>query len=396
MNIIILTQHPFPYGLAQTNRLISIARGMVKAKAKVKIICTKPTESPHKIRNKQVQGEFENVRFQYSSNETIRKKNPFYRLFRYYWGIINSLRIIIKENKLNKVDVVFSSYRGLIISLIIYFISRIYNIKLIHERSEYPFLSYSDSLIGKIKLKIYLNFVCNLFDGFVVITNALKNYFKPCVSSKTKFYILPILVEYERFAFNRNSSIEYIAYCGSMQGDKDGVPILIESFGEIANDFPELKLYLIGDTDFNGFTSLKNKVDTLNLSDRVMFTGRIERDKLPEYLYNAKLLVLARPSNKQAEGGFPTKLGEYLATGRPVVVTRVGEIPEYLNDKENAFLVSPNSSKDFAEKINEVLTNMELSEKVGLKGKELANDSFSYKIQGEKLLNWINSEILSN
>ena len=49
------------------------------------------------------------------------------------------------------------------------------------------------------------------------------------------------------------------------------------------------------------------------------------------------MLVLARPDNIQAKGGFPTKLGEYLATGNPVVVTKVGEIPNYLIDGVNAF-----------------------------------------------------------
>ena len=64
---------------------------------------------------------------------------------------------------------------------------------------------------------------------------------------------------------------------------------------------------------------------------------------MPKYLCNAKLLALARPDSIQAQGGFPTKLGEYLATGRPVVVTKVGEIPDYLEDGVNAFLSDINS-----------------------------------------------------
>ena len=54
-------------------------------------------------------------------------------------------------------------------------------------------------------------------------------------------------------------------------------------------------------------------------------------------------MALARPTNKQAEGGFPTKLGEYLATGNTVVVTNVGEIGEFLHDKVNAFVSDPDS-----------------------------------------------------
>jgi len=254
---------------------------------------------------------------------------------------------------------------------------------------------YSNSVFGKLKLKIYLKLVCRLFDGFIVITNALKKYFETNVSTSKKIYILPILVEPERFSIQRNTSIEYIAYCGSMQGEKDGVSILIESFAKIANDFPKLELHLIGETKFNGIELLRNKITELKISQKVKFTGRVERDDLPSHLCNAKILALARPANKQAEGGFPTKLGEYLATGIAVVVTGVGEIPEYLIHNENAYMAIPNNVDDFAEKLKMALLNDDLSERIGRKGKELANTTFNYKEQGEKLVNWLNSEMLN-
>ena len=50
---------------------------------------------------------------------------------------------------------------------------------------------------------------------------------------------------------------------------------------------------------------------------------------------------MARPDSRQARGGFPTKLGEYLATGKPVCVTKVGEITVYLEDNVSAFLAEP-------------------------------------------------------
>ena len=109
-------------------------------------------------------------------------------------------------------------------------------------------------------------------------------------------------------------------------------------------------------------------------------------------LNNAKLLCLARPSSLQSTGGFPTKLGEYLATGHPVVVTSVGEIPNYLN-RENSYIVEPDNNKLFGETINEILTDYDKAVEIGRKGKEVAMQNFNYSVQAVKLHNYFMEEL---
>ena len=99
---------------------------------------------------------------------------------------------------------------------------------------------------------------------------------------------------------------------------------------------------------------LKELCIKLNIMDEVIFTGKIQKDLMPDYLCNANVLCLARPNNIQAQGGFPTKLGKSLATGNPVVVTKVGEIPDYL-DEQSAYLACPGSVDDFANNLKKAL-----------------------------------------
>ena len=68
-------------------------------------------------------------------------------------------------------------------------------------------------------------------------------------------------VEPQRFNIKKSENCDnYIAYCGTMWGNKDGVQILIEAFSRISSDFPNIKLYLIGDTSNEGeFKKLKEK-----------------------------------------------------------------------------------------------------------------------------------------
>jgi glycosyltransferase involved in cell wall biosynthesis len=86
---------------------------------------------------------------------------------------------------------------------------------------------------------------------------------------------------------------------------------------------------------------------------------------------------LDRPQSRQAKYGFPTKLGEYLLTGNPVVVTSVGDIPLFLKDGESAYLVEPDNIEEFAAKLDYVLSHYEESKRVGQNGREVALKHFS-------------------
>lgn len=177
-----------------------------------------------------------------------------------------------------------------------------------------------------------------------------------------------------------------------MWGNKDGIDYLIKAFHKIQEKHKNTKLYLIGDiSDKKQFLSLKSTIENMGLTEKIIFTGKLRRNDMPKYLKNAAALVLSRPTSLLAEGGFPTKLGEYLATGNPVVITKVGDIPRYLKDRENAFLAEPDSVDSFANKLDEVLSDMDFAKIVGEKGKELAYGVFHYKTQAKRIAGFIST-----
>ena len=120
----------------------------------------------------------------------------------------------------------------------------------------------------------------------------------------------------------------------------------------------------------------------------VLFYGRAPREEMPRLLKNAKMLCLARPTTTQALYGFPTKLGEYLATGNPVVVTAVGDIPLYLNDS-NSYIVKPDDNSAFSDRMLEVLSDYGRALKKGSLGKELSLNIFNAEVQSKVLNEWL-------
>jgi glycosyltransferase involved in cell wall biosynthesis len=277
--------------------------------------------------------------------------------------------------------------------LFYFLLSRIFSLSLIQEKSEYPFVLNKISLPGKLYARFYTSCIYKMFDAIIAMTRPLEAYFQLKKRKTAKIIHIPMTVESSRFIKKQGAAPQsgrYIAYCGYLGGNKDGVPILIRAFHIISAKQKDVNLVIIGDSPGTcDLEQLKELAKSLNLQDRVIFTGRISRDEMPAYLCNASALALARPSSLQSEGGFPTKLGEYLSTGNPVVVTRVGEIPSYLKDGYDAFLSDPDSPEAFAEKLDYVLSNSDAARDVGLRGRDTAVRNFDYQVQSGRLAEFL-------
>lgn len=259
-----------------------------------------------------------------------------------------------------------------------------------HERTEYPNLYH-----GYNSLHLY-HYLCKRFNCIFVISDAIKKYFIHKGIDENKIYKYPMLIDPLRFEIcNQNMVVDpYLAYCGYMGGNKDGLLDLIDAYAIFHVKMPKVKLILIGDTkELENFKVLQTKVITLNLDKEIIFTGRIERDQIPSYLCQAAVLVLARPNNYQAKGGFPTKLGEYLATGKPIVITRTGEIESYLENNKDCFFAEPNDPQAFANRLFDVFRNYDFALKVGQEGKMKTYLDFNYKVQTGKLIEFIENVV---
>ena len=130
-------------------------------------------------------------------------------------------------------------------------------------------------------------------------------------------------------------------------------------------------------------------VESLGLKDRIVFTGVVCSQEMPQLLKNAEVLLLARPDGLQAKYGFPTKLGEYLLTENPVVVTKVGDIPKFLKDGESALLAEERNASSFSSKVIWALEHPEESAIIGKEGLRVAIKEFNSKTETAKMVKTI-------
>lgn len=397
MQVIVITSGSYPYGGAATNRHLSYLKGLAKIGANIKLFIINPDKNNQSTLSNKQSGEFEGVDFEYITwNIYHQQKSKVAKLFvkiKAHYLSIKKIKIAISTNKENTKLIILFTNPFEILPYLIY--CKFHNIKIFHERTEYPFIG-KNGFLSKISLKLYLKCIIPKLDGLYVISKSLEKYFSKYVNRNDAILHLPMTVDIERF-INTNKTEskygKYIAYCGSMYTDKDGIPDLIEAFNLFAKENIDTNLLLIGDTsDKNKFKLIRNCINSSPFKDRIFTTGWIDRDEMPVLLINAEILALARPDNIQAKGGFPTKLGEYLATGNPVVITDVGEHTEYLTDGFSAYISSPDNPSHFAEKLLQASKDLTISNKIGLNGKKIATQFFNNQIQSEELYHFLNSK----
>lgn len=261
------------------------------------------------------------------------------------------------------------------------------------EITEHPYCE--DRSLKSICNAYIANKCLKYFNGLFVISNSLRNYFVNNGIDSKKIEIINMFVDINRFSVERlNTANKYIAYCGKISVRKDAVDVLLNAFSIFYKKHPEYKLKIIGDFQNKEVKeTLCKLVCKLNIEEVVEFTGKISPDMMPQILTDASILALARPDNIQSQNGFPTKLGEYLATGNPVAVTKVGDIPLYLKDKVSAFLSQPDDFQDFAKTLDAIVNDYPKAIEVGKEGKRLCFSDFSSEVQALKALSFMSKSV---
>lgn len=272
-------------------------------------------------------------------------------------------------------------------SAYVYRLAKREGINVFHERTEHPDVVKPSRY--QFLSKNYMK-GCMLCDGIFVISNALKDYFESCGICRKKIQVINMIVDANRFiGIRKDESVEpYIAYCGNASNSKDGVDDLIKAFAIVASQKTDIKLLVMGRAPEKDSDNEK-LVRHLGLESRVYFTGVIPAPEMPQKLKNAKLLALARPQSLQNKYGFPTKLGEYLLTGNPVVITRVGDIPLFLKDGESALMADCHDVDTFAEKILWALDHPKEVQEIGRRGKMVAEEKFNYMEETRKMCHFM-------
>jgi glycosyltransferase involved in cell wall biosynthesis len=154
--------------------------------------------------------------------------------------------------------------------------------------------------------------------------------------------------------------------------------VLIEGAARIAPRFPGLRILIVGEgADRPVYEA---QIDRLGVQGTVKLLGL--RSDVPDLLATSDVAVLSTNSE-----GSPLSVMEYMDAGLPVVATRVGGIPDLIDDGVQGLLVEPQDPAGLGDAIAQLLSDPEEARRMGERGRERRRREFDIDVMVENLQN---------
>jgi glycosyltransferase involved in cell wall biosynthesis len=152
--------------------------------------------------------------------------------------------------------------------------------------------------------------------------------------------------------------------------------VLLRATKILVEEFPGLHVLIAGEGDRR--FALEELAAELGLEDSVMFLG--VRTDVPDVLAALDVAV----SSSDFEGS-PLSVMEYMEAARPVVATRVGGVPDLIDDGEQGLLVEPQDPAAFADAVAGLLRDPERARQMGERARERRRTEFDIDVMVKRL-----------
>ena len=171
-------------------------------------------------------------------------------------------------------------------------------------------------------------------------------------------------------------------------GDWHGAENLVRAIPAILNSIPGAKFLFVGDGARK--EAAESLVRSLGVSAAAVFTGLIPQDDAPPYLAACDVLVSPHSwTRSEPFIGSPTKVFEYMAAGRGIVASRLGQISDVLAQEETALLVPPDDINALAKSVTRLLESPELSRSMGARARATVFEKHTWESNVRQMLSWL-------
>lgn len=162
-----------------------------------------------------------------------------------------------------------------------------------------------------------------------------------------------------------------------------GVESLPPYIEQLCAKYPQVNFLLVG----NG--PLREKLEATmrqsGLQDRVVFAGYVEHSEIPKYLAAMDIVLAPYPAMTFFYFS-PLKLFEYMAAGKPVVASRVGQIEEIVEDGANGLLYEAGDMAHLIARSCQLIESRELRGRIGQQARELMCNRYSWQVNAGRVM----------
>ncbi len=174
-----------------------------------------------------------------------------------------------------------------------------------------------------------------------------------------------------------------ILYLGQLHGGQY-VELFIEAASKLVNDHrKDLSFMIVGDGYQAG--ELRKFAQKLNLNGKLIFTGAVSHELVPQYIAAADICVACFQENEVTMCKSPLKIVEYLASGKAIVASNVGEVPNMLGGA--GILTNPGDVNSLVEGILKLLADENLKNNFEELARQRAEEEYNWTVTARNILN---------
>lgn len=373
MNILVITDKPFPYGSAYSSRVRHFILAFLEMDARVTILSANlDVEKSEKL-------EIQNV-------EYISMNYPQNRITQLGIGVAKRYGDYVEKlMREQKFDAVF-------VNSITYALPRICRIS--HENKIPVYVEkcewYDESsfMFGKFNpyYREYIKEIDSVKpDGYIAISPLFDDYYR---EKGFQSICIPTIVDTGNIEYSEHgmSSKVKIVFSGSLGNGKELIKPIAESIKRLDEKADYFSFIFYGPTEEQIRSNISDDVLFKSVKENMTICGRIPQTEVYGRLREADFSIFLRKNRRSSNAGFPTKLAESMAVGTPVITNTTGSIAKYLTTAKNGFLLETATADELVDVFHAILELEETEyRKMRLESRKIAEESFDYRKYVEQL-----------
>lgn len=189
------------------------------------------------------------------------------------------------------------------------------------------------------------------------------------------------LKDYSKIKAKLGLSNYVVTYQGQLEGG-NYAKIFVSAASNVLRKRPDVTFVLVG----GGFRlqEIKESAKLAGLEDKILFPGYILQNKVAEYITASDVCVATFEENDITIAKSPLKIAEYLASGKSIVASAVGDVPRMIGNA--GILVPPGNIEKTAEAILFLLENKDKRLKLSLIARERAEKIYNWEYTAENIM----------
>jgi glycosyltransferase involved in cell wall biosynthesis len=224
-------------------------------------------------------------------------------------------------------------------------------------------------------------------DKIIVVVDENKKRLENMGVPSEKIYVVSNTVDLETFKLNVKSTVNFssyenkfvILYSGTVSPER-GLKTAVFAMKNLKRDFSNAILIILGDGKSVG--ELDKIRSENNLEDNVILQPWCGHEKLPDYIARANLCIIPQPNNDFINTTIPHKLFEYMAIGKPVLVSDAEPLQRIVEETNSGLVFKSNNYEDFADKVIMISSS---SENFGLNGIKAVEEKYNWFSESKNL-----------